>query len=298
LFLDIRKDKWLYLMLLPGIIYFLTFKYGPIFFLITAFQDYQPFVGFSGSEWVGVKHFARFFGDPAFGQLFGNTLTLSLLSIVFNFPLPIIFALMLNEVKHTGFKRVVQTVSYMPHFLSWTIIAGITYVLFTTEQGLINQIIESMGGEPIPFLASEKLFRPMYTGQSVWQGTGWGTIIYLAALSGIDAELFEAARIDGASRTQQLWYITLPCIRTTIITLFILRLGSVMDTGFEHVLNMMNALNRGVAEVFDTYVYDFGLNNGQLSYATAVGLFKSVIGLVLVIATDRLAKRLGEEGIL
>jgi len=295
---DLRKDKWLYLMLIPGLVYFLVYKYGPMWFLLTAFKNYQPFTGFWGSPWVGFAHFQRFFNDPAFGMLFRNTLSISLLNIVFNFPMPIIFALMINEVKFTPFKRAVQTITYMPHFLSWTIICGMAYVLLTTEGGLVNEFLVRIGLPKVNFLMSESTFRPLIIGQSMWRNTGWGTIIYLAAISGVDAELYEAARIDGANRLQQLWSITLPSIKSTIVTLLILRLGDVMDTGFEQIFNTMNALNRSVAEVFDTYVYNTGIVNGQLSYSTAVGLFKSVIGLILVIAADRLAKYLGEEGIL
>jgi putative aldouronate transport system permease protein len=182
--------------------------------------------------------------------------------------------------------------------MSWVVIAGITYVMFTSDGGLINEAIKAMGFPPVNFLSSERAFRPMYVAQSMWRETGWGTIVYLAALSAVDVEQYEAARIDGASRLQQLWYITLPSIKLVIITLFILRLGNLMDTSFEHIFNMMNEMNRSVAEVFDTYVYRFGISQGQLSYATTVGFFKSFVGLVLVVGADRLAKKVGEEGIL
>ena len=295
---DLRRDKWMYMMLIPGVVYFLIYKYGPMWFLLTAFKDYQPFTGFFGSPWVGFKHFQRFFGDPAFKLLFRNTLALSLLNLVFNFPMPIIFALMINEVKFAPFKRTVQTIIYMPHFLSWTIICGMVYILFTTEGGLVNEFLVRLGRSKVNFLMSETTFRPLIVGESMWRNTGWGTIIYLAAISNVDAELYEAARIDGANRFQQLWSITFPSIKPTIVTLLILRLGDVMDTGFDQIFNTMNALNRNVADVFDTYVYNTGIVNGQLSYSTAVGLFKSVVGFILVVGADRLAKYLGEEGIL
>jgi putative aldouronate transport system permease protein len=216
---------------------------------------------------------------------------------LFNFPIPIIFALLLNEARNKYFKRIIQTITYLPHFMSWVVVAGLSYVMFTSDGGIVNEAIKALGFEPVNFLSSEKAFRPMIIGQSMWRETGWGTIVYLAALSGVDVEQYEAARIDGASRFQQLWHITLPSIKVVIITMFILRLGNIMDTSFDQIYNMLNELNRSVGEVFDTYVYRFGINQGQLSYATAVGVFKSVIGLILVVGADRLAKKAGEEGI-
>jgi putative aldouronate transport system permease protein len=294
----LAKDKWLYLMLVPGIVFFIIYKYGPMWGISLAFKNYRPFLGFFRSPWVGLENFERFFTDRAFTQLFANTLTLSLLNLVFNFPMPILFALLLNEVRNRYFKRIVQTVTYLPHFISWVVVAGLSYVMFTTEGGIVNEAIKALGFSPVNFLSSEKMFRPMIVGQSMWRETGWGTIVYLAALSGVDMEQYEAARIDGANRMQQLWHITLPSIKVVIITMFILRLGNIMDTGFDQIYNMLNEMNRSVGEVFDTYVYRFGISMGQLSYSTAVGVFKSVIGLVLVLGADRLAKKAGEEGIL
>jgi putative aldouronate transport system permease protein len=292
------KDRWLYLMLLPGIVFFVIYKYGPMWGITLAFKNYRPFLGFFASSWVGLENFQRFFTDRAFMQLFSNTLILSLLNLVINFPVPIIFALLLNEVRNHYFKRIIQTVTYLPHFMSWVVVAGLSYVMFTTEGGIINEGIKALGFPPVNFLSSEKLFRPMIVGQAMWRETGWGTIVYLAALSGVDVEQYEAARIDGANRLQQLWHITLPSIKVVIITMFILRLGNILDSSFDQIYNMLNEMNRSVGEVFDTYVYRFGINMGQLSYSTAVGVFKSVIGLILVLGTDRLAKKAGEEGIL
>jgi putative aldouronate transport system permease protein len=268
-----------------------------MFGLTLAFKNYRPFLGYFGSKWVGFEHFQRFFSDSTFFQLFGNTLTLSLLNILFNFPAPIFFAILLNEVRNRYFKKVVQTVTYLPHFLSWVVVAGLSYVMFTSAGGIINEAIKAMGFPAVNFLASERMFRPMVVGQSMWKETGWGTIVYLAALSGIDVEQYEAAHIDGANRLQQLWHITLPSIKPVIITLFILRLGSIIDSSFDQIYNMQNEMNRSVSEVFDTYVYNTGIVNGQLSYSTAVGFFKSTVGLILVIAADRIAKKAGEEGI-
>jgi ABC-type polysaccharide transport system, permease component len=294
----VKSSKWLYIMLIPGVVYYLIFKYGPMFGLIAAFKDYQPFIGFFRSDWVGFKHFIRFFSDDSFWRLMRNTLSLSLLKLVFYFPAPIIIALLLNEVRIESFKRSVQSIIYVPHFLSWVVVTSITYTLFTTEGGIVNGILESIGIGSINFLSSRAMFRPMIVFQNMWKEAGWGTIIFLAALAGVDVEMYEAARLDGATRIKQIWYITLPAIKSTIITMFILRLGDIMESGFDQVFLMQNAMNRDIADVFDTFVYRTGLVNGQLSYSTAAGLFKSMVGLILVLVADRIAKKVGEEGIL
>jgi putative aldouronate transport system permease protein len=291
------RDRWLYLMLFPGLVYFILFKYFPMWGVLISFQDYQPYLGFWKSEWVGLKHFIRLFNEPTFGLLFWNTVVLAMYNLLFFFPLPIIVALMLNEVRKEFFKRFVQTLIYIPHFFSWVVVVGVFYILFTVEGGAVNELIVKMGGEKINFLLSAEWFRSMIMTEIIWKETGWGTIIFLAALAGVDPGLYEAAKIDGAGRLRQLWHITLPAIRGTIIILLILRLGDFMDTGFEQIILMLNALNREVGEVFDTYVYTTGINQGQFSYSTAVGLFKSVIGLILVLGTNALAKKAGEEGI-
>lgn len=297
LYKRLLKKKWLYLMMLPGSVYFLVFKYLPMWGVLIAFQDYQPFLGFLGSNWVGVKHFTRFFGDPLFVMLFKNTLILALYNLVFFFPLPILIALLLNEVRKEVFKRWIQTLIYVPHFVSWVVVIGIVYIFFTTEGGLVNELIVSLGGEKVNFLVSAEWFRTFIIGEVIWKETGWGTIIFLAALAGVDPTLYEAARIDGANRWRQIWHVTLPAIRSTIVILLILRLGNFLDTGFEQIFLMLNAMNREVGEVFDTYVYTSGIQQGQLSFSTAVGLFKSVVGLVLVVAANVLAKKFGEEGV-
>lgn len=294
----IMSYKWLYLLLLPGVVYYAVFKFGPMFGLIAAFKNYQPFLGFFDSEWVGLKYFIRFFSDKSFMKLLVNTLTLSMLNLIFFFPMPILVALLLNEVRCNWFKRTVQSVIYLPHFLSWVVIVGISYTLFTTDGGIITEMLRKMGFEQINFLSSPDWFRPMVVIQNIWKETGWGTIIFLAALAGVNVEMYEAAKLDGANRFQQILYITLPAIKTIIITMLILRLGHVMESGFDQLYNMQNAMNRDVADVFDTYVYRMGLVNGQLSYSTAVGLFKSLVGLVLVLSADKLSKKVGEEGIL
>ena len=296
-FREVVRDRWLYLMLIPGIAYFLTFKYGPMWGLVIAFQDYKPYFGVSGSEWVGVAHFVRFFSEEQFLILFRNTAMLALYNLTFAFPAPIILALMMNEVRVALFKRTVQTLVYVPHFVSWVVVVGIFYMLLTTEGGIVNELIAMMGGEKIPFLLSSDWFRALITTQTIWKEAGWGTIIYLAALAGVDVQLYEAARMDGAGRWRQMWHITLPGIRSTIVILLILKMGDFLDMSFEQVFLMLNTMNRDVGEVFDTYVYMRGMTQAQYSYSAAVGMFKSVFGLVLVLGANWLAKKFGEEGI-
>jgi len=293
------RNRWLYIMLLPGVIYYLIFKFGPMIGLIAAFKDYQPFLGFFRSPWVGFKHFERLFTSGSFLRLLQNTLVISFLNLLFFFPVPIIIALLLNEVKVNWFKRMVQSFIYIPHFFSWVVVVGISYALFTTEGGVVNNFLTSIFHiKPIDFMGSEAWLRPMVILQNIWKESGWGTIIFLAALAGVDIEMYEAARMDGAGRLKQIWYITLPAIRATVITMLILRLGHVLEAGFDQLFLMQNATNREVSQIIDTYVYQMGMKNGQLSFATAVGLFKSIVGLVLVLSADRLAKKMGEEGIL
>ncbi|MCS7463347.1 ABC transporter permease subunit [Paenibacillus doosanensis] len=293
----IIQDKYLLLLLLPGLAYFIIFKYIPMWGVLLAFKNYQPFLGFFQSEWVGMDNFKQFFGDPIFFRLMKNTLLLGLYDMIFFFPAPIILALLLNEVRIAFYKRFIQTLIYIPHFISMVIVASITYLMLTTEGGIINQMLGEAIGRKIEFLTSEDWFRPLIITQSLWKEMGWGTIIFLAALAGVDQEQYEAAIVDGANRLRQLWHITLPAIRGTIIVLLILRMGNFLDRGFEQVLLMSNALNRSVAEVFDTYVYTIGITQGAFSYSTAVGLFKSVIGIVLVLGSNYLAKRAGHSGI-
>ncbi|TBL69728.1 sugar ABC transporter permease [Paenibacillus thalictri] len=281
----------------PGIVYFVLFKYVPLWGLLMAFKNYQPFLGLVKSEWAGFQHFHRLFGMSDFWMLFRNTIILGLYNVLVFFPITICLALLLNEVRKEMFKRFVQTLVYVPHFLSWVVIAGITYVLLTTEGGIINELLKLLGYGQVEFLTSTEAFRPLIVLQMIWKDAGWGTIIFLAALAGVNLQLYEAARIDGASRFQQLWHITLPSIRSVIVILFILRLGSFLDLGFEQIFLMLNAVNREVGEVFDTYVYRVGLQQGQFSYSTAVGLFKSAVGLILVVIANKIAKWCGEEGI-
>ncbi|MGO4109894.1 ABC transporter permease [Paenibacillus sp. YAF4_2] len=293
----LKRDKWLYLLLTPGLLYFIIFKYVPMWGVMLAFKNYQPFLGFWKSDWVGLDHFHVFFTNPEFFMLLRNTLILSLYNLVFYFPAPIILALLLNEIRLAFFKRIVQTLIYIPHFISLVIVASLTYVFLTTEGGLVNEMLQKYFGSKVDFLSSPEWFRPMIIMQTIWKETGFGTIIFLAALAGVDVEQYEAAITDGANRWRQLWHITLPSIRSTIIILLILRMGDVLDNGFEQIFLMLNPLNRDVAEVFDTYVYMMGITQGAFSYSTAVGLFKAVIGVVLVLGANWLAKRFGQSGI-
>ncbi|WP_437137106.1 ABC transporter permease [Bacillus safensis] len=294
---QLLSQKFLYLMILPGLIYFIVFKYVPMWGLIIAFQDYQPFLGILGSEWVGFKHFIRLFTEPTFFILLKNTLILFALNVVIFFPIPILLALLLNEVRLALFKKFVQTMIYIPHFMSWVIVVSLSFVLLTVDGGLINELIAFFGGEKINFLLSQEWFRPMYILQVIWREAGWSTIIYLAAITAVDPQLYEAAKMDGAGRLRQMWHITLPAIKSVIVVLLILKIGDTLELGFEHVYLLLNATNREVAEIFDTYVYTAGLKQGQFSYSTAVGLFKAAVGLILVMMANRLAKKFGEEGI-
>lgn len=293
----LRRDQSLYLLALPGILFFLVFKYIPMWGIIIAFQDYSPFRGIQGSEWVGLQHFTELFANPDFALLFRNTLAISLLNLILFFPFPILISLGLNELRSVAYKRLIQTIIYMPHFLSWVIIAGLTLLLFAKGTGLINELFTLWGWPRVDILTNPDSFWVMVTLQAMWKEAGWGTIVFLAAMASVDTQLYEAARMDGAGRLRQIWHITLPAIRSVIIVLLILRLGDIMEVGFEQIFLMYNGAVSEVAEVFDTYVYRTGIEQGDFSYSTAVGLFKSVIGLVLVVVANRVVKRMGQEGV-
>ncbi|MEC0177862.1 ABC transporter permease subunit [Paenibacillus favisporus] len=287
----------IYLMILPGLLYFIIFKYIPMFGISIAFMKYSPFKGITGSEWVGLHYFRRLFAEGDFLLLLKNTLLLNLLDVLFFFPAPILVALLLNEVRARRIKTAVQTILYAPNFISWVVIVGITIVLFATGSGGINQLLEDWGLGRIELMTDPRYFRWVWLLQNIWQGAGWGAIIFLAALSGIDPTLYEAAMMDGANRWRQVWHITLPGLRGVIVVMFILRFGHMMDLGFEHIFLLQNPMNQEVSEVFETFIYKKGLIEGDYSYSTAVGLFKSVVGLVLVWGVNRLAKRFGQEGV-
>jgi putative aldouronate transport system permease protein len=294
---NIFKNRYLYLLALPGLLFFFVFKYIPMFGIVIAFQNYSPFKGVMGSPWIGLDHFQRFFSNPDFLMIFRNTMGINILNLLLFFPLPILIAVFLNELRNELYKKFIQTIIYMPHFLSWVIIAGLTFLLFSKGDGLVNKMLETFGMEKIDVLTNPDVFWLMVVVQSIWKEAGWGTIIFLAAIASVDPGLYEAARMDGAGRLRQIWHVTLPAIRSVIVVLLILRLGQMMDVGFEHIFLMYNGAVSEVAEVFDTYVYTVGIKQGQFSYSTAAGLFKSVVGLILVILSNYFAKKMGEDGV-
>ena len=292
---DIRKHLWLYLLMIPGIVYFVVFKYFPMFGIVIAFENYVPFSGILGSKWVGLYWF-QFFFKSNWSLYLVNTLVLSFMSIVLTFPAPIILALMLNEIRSLHYKKLTQTLLYVPHFISIVIVVSITYVIFGAS-GLVGRFAAQVTGTKIDFLGDPKLFRWMIVGQNIWKETGWGTIIFLAALTNVDTQLYEASMIDGANRAQRLWHITLPAIRSTIVLMLVLRMGSVLDTGYEQLILMANAKNRTVSQTLDVFVYQSGIQNSQYSYAAAVGLLKSIVSVIMVVGTNKIAHMLGEEGL-
>ncbi len=290
---DIRKNYGAYLLILPAILYYTIFCYKPMYGIIIAFKDFSPGKGIFGSPWVGLKHFEAFFSSYYFWRLLKNTLSISLTSIVFGFPAPIIFALLLNEIRNMKFKRVVQTVTYMPHFISLVVICSLIK-LFTAEDGIITSLLSVVGFEPVTMLSKSRYFVPLYVISGIWQEVGWGSIIYLSALTAIDPGLYEAATIDGATRWQQTLHVTLPGITSTIIIMLILRMGSVMSVGYEKIILLYNEGIFETADVISTFVYRKGLQQFQWSYSTAVGLFNSVINFAIVFAVNQISRRVSE----
>ncbi len=293
------RQYWqLYAMMVIPLIYFILFKYVPMFGNVLAFRRYRPGMGPFGTEWVGLQYFKRFAQDPAFWRAFRNTLTLSLMNLVVNFPIPIIFAILLNELRNLRFKKIVQTVSYMPRFISTVVVIAILGELLSPSSGIINLFLKRFFDmEPIYFMNDEKYFRWIYVFVDTWQYTGWTAIIYLAAITGISSDLYEAATIDGASRIQQVFYITIPSIMPTIMVMLILNIGRLLSLGFEKVLLMYTPSNSAVSDIIDTLVYRTGLANQNYSYATAIGLFSGIIGVVLVSSSNALSKKLTGDGI-
>jgi len=285
------------MMVIP-LAYFILFKYVPMFGNVLAFRRYRPGMGPFGTEWVGLQYFKRFAQDPAFWRAFRNTITLSLMNLVVNFPIPIIFAILLNELRNLRFKKIVQTVSYMPRFISTVVVIAILGELLSPSSGIINLFLKRFFDmDPIYFMNDEKYFRWIYVFVDTWQYTGWTAIIYLAAITGISSDLYEAATIDGASRLQQVFYITLPSIMPTIMVMLILNIGRLPSLGFEKVLLMYTPSNSAVSDIIDTLVYRTGLANQNYSYATAIGLFSGIVGVVLVSSSNALSKKLTGDGI-
>lgn len=294
----LRRDWELYVLLLIPLSFVLLFKYAPMSGLVLAFKDYKIARGFWGSEWVGFEVFAEIFGKHDFGRAVRNTLLLNTLDLVFSFTIPVLLAILLNEIKNVKFKRMNQTLLYLPHFLSWIIIGAIAYQLLSESNGVINNLIAMMGGTRIPFLQEDYNWLISYLAIGVWQSMGWGTIIYLASMSGINPELYEAATVDGAGRWRKVWNVTLPSIRPTIVTLLIMNLGRVMEGSFERIFALQNKATTEFTTTIPVLVYRWGIESGNFSRATALGLFQSVIGLALVLMADRVAKKLGEDGLL
>lgn len=289
-------NKYLYLMLLPGIAYFIIYRYVPMFGLAIAFKRYFPNVGFMQSPWVGLSHFQRIFRSPEITRVLTNTLVISLAKIAIAFPVPIVLALMINEVRSLPFKKSVQTVSYLPHFLSWVVFGEIIKVLLGGD-GVINWAIESLGGDPIFFMIQPQSFRHIVVITAILKNSGWGTIVYLAAMSTIDPQLYEAATIDGAGRFRRMLHVTLPSIKSVIAILLILRIGYILDAGFHQIFVLYNEAVYSTGDIFDTYVYRVGISQGEYSLATAVGLLKGVVGFLLVMIANRFSKAIGEEGV-
>ena len=293
---DWVRNRSLYVLVLPVVIFYILFNYKPIYGAIIAFQDYVPRLGISGSEWVGLANFKRFFSDIYFGRLMKNTLLLSVYDILFGFPAPIILALHLNEIHNKFFKNVTQTITYLPHFISMIVVCGML-TDFSLSTGLFNDIIEFFGGERHPLLQDPKLYRTIYIASGIWQQVGWGTIIYLSALAGVDSQLYEAAEIDGATKWKQTLHVTLPGIAPTIITMFILKIGKLMSMGYEKTILLYNPSTFETADIISSYVYRIGLLEQDWSYSTAIGLFNSVINFVLLILANKLSKKFSETSL-
>jgi len=293
---NMRKYWPLYVMAFPGTMFFILFKYIPIGGSVIAFQDYSVFKGITGSPWVGFKHFIYLLEYPDFYRVLRNTLIFGFLKVTIMFMVPLILALMINEIRHSLLKKGIQTSLYIPHFLSWVIIAGIAFEM-TSLSGLVNTIRDWFGLEPMLFMQMESYFRPMYVLTGLWKDAGWGTIIYLAAISSIDPEIYESAVVDGASRFKQMIHITFPMLLSTAAILFLLDIGNFMELGFEHVYNLLTPMTYSVGDIFDTYVFRTGIQQARYSFATAVGMFQAVVGLTLVIVFNRLSRKVSGGGL-
>ncbi|AFC29247.1 binding-protein-dependent transport system inner membrane component [Paenibacillus mucilaginosus 3016] len=293
---DLTRNKWLYLMMLPVLVHYIAFHYAPMYGAMIAFKQFVPARGIWGSEWVGFKHFESFFSSIYFFRVIKNTVLLSLTNLVFGFPAPIILALLLNELKSSLFRRITQTITYMPHFITLVVVAGIIRY-FTLSDGLINDVIAFFGGERAAFLQQPESFRPIYVISEIWQQVGWGTIIYLAAIAGIDQQQYEAAKIDGATKLGQIWHITLPGILPTVMIMLILALGNLMNVGFEKIILLYSASIYETADVISTFVYRKGILEFNYGYSTAVGLFNSLINFGILLAANYLSKKVSQNSL-
>jgi putative aldouronate transport system permease protein len=293
----LKQDYIFYLLLLVPMLYYLIFHYVPMYGAIIAFKDYNIFKGTFKSEWVGLAVFKEIFQMKEFYQVLRNTFMLNVLDLILSFPAPIILALVLNEVKKGLFKKSVQTIAYLPHFISWVIIGGMVYQIFSTKSGYINTVLQFVGFNPVPFLTDKVWWLFTYLISGIWQSVGWGAIIYLAALSGIDKELYDAAEVDGCGRIKKIWHITLPGIKPTIVILLILNIGNMIRIGFERPFILGNVLVQDYSDVLSTFVYRVGLKSGRYSLSTAVGLFQSVIGFIMVISANAISKKVNDTSI-
>lgn len=293
----LRRDKYLVLLVLPVLVYYAIFHYIPMYGVIIAFKQFKPLKGILGSDWAGFYYFQLFFESAYFWRLLKNTLLLSIYSLLWGFPVPIIFALLLNELKEGLFKKSVQTISYLPHFISIVVICGMIVNFTSPKGGVINTMLGWFGIAPIPFLTEPSWFRDIYISSSIWQSFGWSSIIYLAAIAGIDPQLYEASEMDGANRWQKMWYITLPCLLPTIVILLILNVGNLMDVGFEKINLLYNPTTYETADVISTYVYRQGIQNADYSYSTAIGLFNNVINLILLVTVNRISRKVSETSL-
>lgn len=287
------NTRELYLLILIPIIWYIVFKYLPLYGIQIAFRDYRTSRGFFGSEWVGLKHFKRFFNSLYFGRIVGNTLVINIVSLLVGFPIPILFALLLNELTHPRYKKVLQNVTYIPHFLSAVVVVSVLQLIFNPNTGVYNMVRKALGLATTNYFAMESAFKPMYILSGLWQNMGWDSILYIAALAGVDPTLYEAATIDGATRLQKIRYVSIPSIMGTITIMLLLRCGQIMNIGYEKVLLMQNSLNQASSDVISTYVYRVGILEGNYSYSTAINLFNSACNVVLLFIANLLAKRLG-----
>ena len=288
---SLRRNWDLYLLILPILVFFFVFSYMPMYGIVIAFKDYIAAKGIWGSPWVGFAHFQRFFESIYFERTIKNTLGISLYSLIVGFPMPILLALMINEVHHLPFKRTVQTVTYAPYFISQVVMCGMIIIFIRPDAGFINMLLKAMGQEQIAFIIEPAWFKTIYVWSGVWQNTGWGTIIYIAALSGLDQQMYEAAQNDGANKIQKIWHITLPCLMPTAILLLIMNCGSLMSVGFEKVFLLQTPLNMEASDVISTYTYRAGMIDANYSYSAAIGLFNSVINFVILFIVNQISKR-------
>lgn len=294
---DLVRDRYLYLLLLPGLLLILLFRYAPMYGIVIAFQDFNIFKGVRGSEWVGFDQFTRLFQSPDFYEILQNTILISLYKLAASFSIPILLSLLLNELKHVVFKRITQSIIYLPHFVSWVIFSGIIVSFLNPVDGLFNMIASQFSGDKVDYLGSSEYFRSILVLSDIYKEVGWGTIIYLAAISGVSADLYEASRIDGANKGRQMWHVTLPAIRPVIIILVILSLANILEAGFQQVFLLYSPLVYDVGDIIDTYVYRVGIQEANYSYATAAGLFKSLVAMVLIVSVNKLVKMTGQEGL-